>query len=212
MKQSSENPRARRKPRKITPDSLGRIALHYLERYATSSENLRRVLIRRVRRSAEAHDTDPDEQIPHVDALIIRYQQAGLLDDQAYARMRAESLHRRGTSGRMIRMKLAAKGVPSDAIDDALESLSDLVANTDLSGACNYARRRRIGPWRLRDRTDLPIAVYNVSGEYAMLIATADRGWGDLHAMVRESIVALVRAGADILISYWANRYDEIFR
>jgi regulatory protein len=154
MKQSSENPRARRKPRKITPDSLGRIALHYLERYATSSENLRRVLIRRVRRSAEAHDTDPDEQIPHVDALIIRYQQAGLLDDQAYARMRAESLHRRGTSGRMIRMKLAAKGVPSDAIDDALESLSELVANTDLSGACNYARRRRIGPWRLRDRTD----------------------------------------------------------
>jgi regulatory protein len=154
MKQSNDNPRARRKPRKITPDSLGRIALHYLERYATSSENLRRVLIRRVRRSADAHDTDPDEQIPHVDALIVRYQQAGLLDDQAYARMRAESLHRRGTSGRMIRMKLAAKGVASDAIDDALESLSELVANADLSGACNYARRRRIGPWRLRDRTD----------------------------------------------------------
>jgi len=154
MPEKNDNTRARRKPRKITPDSLGRIALHYLERYATSSENLRRVLIRRVRRSAEAHDTDPDEQIPHVDALIIRYQQAGLLDDQAYARMRAESLHRRGTSGRMIRMKLAAKGVPSDAIDDALESLSELVANTDLSGACNYARRRRIGPWRLRDRTD----------------------------------------------------------
>lgn len=154
MPEKNDNPRARRKPRKITPDSLGRIALHYLERYATSSENLRRVLIRRIRRSAEAHETDPDEQIPHVDALIIRYQQAGLLDDQAYARMRAESLHRRGTSGRMIRMKLAAKGVPSDAIDDALESLSELVANADLSGACNYARRRRIGPWRLRDRTD----------------------------------------------------------
>ncbi len=154
MPEKNDNPRARRKPRKITPDSLGRIALHYLERYATSSENLRRVLIRRIRRSAEAHETDPDEQIPHVDALIIRYQQAGLLDDQAYACMRAESLHRRGTSGRMIRMKLAAKGVPSDAIDDALESLSELVANADLSGACNYARRRRIGPWRLRDRTD----------------------------------------------------------
>lgn len=154
MPEKNDNPRARRKPRKITPDSLGRIALHYLERYATSSENLRRVLIRRIRRSAEAHDTDPDEQMPHVDALIVRYQQAGLLDDQAYARMRAESLHRRGTSGRMIRMKLAAKGVPSDAIDDALESLTELVANADLSGACNYARRRRIGPWRLRDRTD----------------------------------------------------------
>ena len=64
---------------------------------------------------------------------------------------------------------------------------------------------------RVREQTDLPLAVYNVSGEYAMLIATAERGWGDLRAMVRESTAALVRAGADILISYWANRYNEIF-
>jgi porphobilinogen synthase len=65
---------------------------------------------------------------------------------------------------------------------------------------------------RLRDRTDLPIAAYNVSGEYSMLIAAADRGWGDLKGMVRESTAALVRGGADLLISYWANRYDEIFK
>jgi porphobilinogen synthase len=65
---------------------------------------------------------------------------------------------------------------------------------------------------RLRDQTDLPIAAYNVSGEYSMLIAAADRGWGDLGAMVRESTMALSRAGADLIISYWANRYDEIFR
>ena len=63
---------------------------------------------------------------------------------------------------------------------------------------------------RLREGTDLPIAAYNVSGEYAMLIATADRGWGDLYAMVRESITALDRAGADIIISYWANQYDKL--
>jgi len=65
---------------------------------------------------------------------------------------------------------------------------------------------------RLRDRTDLPIAVYNVSGEYAMLIAAAERGWGDLGAMVRESTMSLSRAGADLIISYWASRYDEIFK
>ncbi|MDI6773857.1 MAG: porphobilinogen synthase [Verrucomicrobiota bacterium] len=63
---------------------------------------------------------------------------------------------------------------------------------------------------RLRDRTDLPIAAYNVSGEYSMLIAAADRGWGDLRAMARESVAAMVRAGADILISYWAGRYEEV--
>ena len=64
----------------------------------------------------------------------------------------------------------------------------------------------------LRETTDLPIAVYNVSGEYSMLIASADRGWGDLDSMVRESTFALTRAGADVIISYWANQYDRIFR
>lgn len=63
---------------------------------------------------------------------------------------------------------------------------------------------------RLRDRTDLPIAAYNVSGEYSMLVATADRGWGDLNAMVREATLAIARAGADIIISYWARRYEEV--
>lgn len=64
----------------------------------------------------------------------------------------------------------------------------------------------------LRKRTNLPVAAYNVSGEYSMLIAAAERGWGDLKQMVRESTIALSRAGADIIISYWANRYKEIFR
>jgi porphobilinogen synthase len=64
---------------------------------------------------------------------------------------------------------------------------------------------------RLRERTDLPIAAYNVSGEYAMLMAAAERGWGDLRGMVRESTAAIVRAGADIVISYWARRYREFF-
>lgn len=64
----------------------------------------------------------------------------------------------------------------------------------------------------LRAATDLPLAAYNVSGEYAMLHATADRGWGDLKGMVQESTAALTRAGADLLISYWANQYNTFFR
>ncbi|MBN2162394.1 MAG: porphobilinogen synthase [Pontiellaceae bacterium] len=65
---------------------------------------------------------------------------------------------------------------------------------------------------RMREATDLPIAAYNVSGEYSMLHATAQRGWGDLKSMVQESTAALARAGADILISYWANQYNELFK
>lgn len=65
---------------------------------------------------------------------------------------------------------------------------------------------------KIRASSDLPLAAYNVSGEYAMLHATADRGWGDLKAMVRESIAALNRAGTDIFLSYWANQYNELLR
>lgn len=64
---------------------------------------------------------------------------------------------------------------------------------------------------RLREQTDLPLAAYNVSGEYSMLIATAERGWGDLKGMVRESTMALARSGTDLLISYWANQYRIFF-
>jgi porphobilinogen synthase len=63
----------------------------------------------------------------------------------------------------------------------------------------------------VRGRTDLPVAAYNVSGEYSMLIAAAERGWGDLNGMARESLMALDRAGADLILSYWAPRYREIF-
>lgn len=64
----------------------------------------------------------------------------------------------------------------------------------------------------LRANTDLPLAVYNVSGEYAMIHATADRGWGDLKAMVRESMIALSRSGADLIITYWANQYEQLLQ
>ena len=63
----------------------------------------------------------------------------------------------------------------------------------------------------VRRRTDLPVAAYNVSGEYSMIHATAARGWGDLHDMARESLAAIERAGADLLLSYWAPFYRELF-
>ena len=63
----------------------------------------------------------------------------------------------------------------------------------------------------VRERTLLPVAAYNVSGEYAMLVATARQGWGDLGDLVRESTAAMARAGTDLFISYWANRYAEFF-
>jgi porphobilinogen synthase len=57
-----------------------------------------------------------------------------------------------------------------------------------------------------RRRFDLPLAAYNVSGEYGMVRAAADRGWLDERAAALESLTAIKRAGADFVISYWAKQ------
>lgn len=56
----------------------------------------------------------------------------------------------------------------------------------------------------LRGRTDLPLAVYNVSGEYAMVKAAAARGWIDEKRVVMENLTAFKRAGADLILTYHA--------
>jgi porphobilinogen synthase len=55
-----------------------------------------------------------------------------------------------------------------------------------------------------RDRFDTPIAAYQVSGEYAMIEAAAKNGWIDRDSTVMESLTAIKRAGADIIITYYA--------
>jgi porphobilinogen synthase len=56
-----------------------------------------------------------------------------------------------------------------------------------------------------RERFDLPLAAYNVSGEYAMVKAAAASGWLDEQTAALESLTAIKRAGADIVISYWTK-------
>jgi porphobilinogen synthase len=57
---------------------------------------------------------------------------------------------------------------------------------------------------RVRETTDLPLAAYNVSGEYAMLKAAAQNGWLDEERAVIETLTGIKRAGADIIITYHA--------
>ena len=57
---------------------------------------------------------------------------------------------------------------------------------------------------RVKDITGMPVAAYQVSGEYAMLHAAAERGWLDLERAMLESLVAIRRAGADIILTYFA--------
>jgi porphobilinogen synthase len=61
----------------------------------------------------------------------------------------------------------------------------------------------------VRDRFDLPVGAYNVSGEYAMVKAAAARGWMDEREAALESLVAIRRAGADFVVSYWTKELAQ---
>ncbi len=57
----------------------------------------------------------------------------------------------------------------------------------------------------VRENFDQPVAAYNVSGEYAMLHAAAEKGWLDLDAVAHESLLSIKRAGADLILTYFAE-------
>ena len=59
----------------------------------------------------------------------------------------------------------------------------------------------------VREATDLPVAAYHVSGEYSMLKGAAERGWIDEERAVEETLTAIARAGADVIITYFAKDY-----
>ena len=57
----------------------------------------------------------------------------------------------------------------------------------------------------IKNEVDVPVAVYQVSGEYAMLKAAAEKGWLDHDAVMMEQLIAIKRAGADVIASYFAK-------
>jgi porphobilinogen synthase len=63
---------------------------------------------------------------------------------------------------------------------------------------------------RVRDEIDLPIAAYNVSGEYAMIKAADQLGWLDGRRVMMETLVAIKRAGADLILTYFALEAAKI--
>jgi porphobilinogen synthase len=91
---------------------------------------------------------------------------------------------------------------------NAREALRELAL--DAAEGADLLMVKPAGPYldiirQARDRSDLPLAAYQVSGEYAMLKAAAERGWIDERRAALESLIAIRRAGADLMITYYAK-------
>jgi porphobilinogen synthase len=93
---------------------------------------------------------------------------------------------------------------PANAREGVREALLDIEQGADIvmvKPALGYLDVLR----RIRDAVEVPVAAYNVSGEYAMVEAAAAQGWIDREAAILESLTSIRRAGADVILTYWAT-------
>ncbi|MEZ0262746.1 MAG: regulatory protein RecX [Alphaproteobacteria bacterium] len=139
-------------PRKISRQYLENAALYYLQRYATSAANFRRVMKRKIDRSCTFHKVSAEEFYPVLDEMIARYERAGLLNDGGFAVARVSSLRRQGRSKQAITAKLQAKGLGREVIAAALSGVDG--EDAELTAAREFARRKKLGPWRKKPLAD----------------------------------------------------------
>lgn len=145
MAQTWRQDRARQGGKPLRPlDSaaLERLALRYVERYATTEAKLRDFLRRKIDARGWADDA-PEPADAAVAGLVARMAALRYVDDGAFATARAGSLARRGYGPRRVDMALRAAGVTDGAAEDARA----LAAREAWSAALAFARRRRIGPY-----------------------------------------------------------------
>lgn len=137
-------------PRKVSEGYLERAAIHYLGRFSSTEDNLRRVLERKVRRRNEGHASPTEEQSRWISNVIEKCVKYGYVDDEVYARQRAGSLLRKGKPPRHILQDLRFKGVDAETAAAAVDNLEgdDEAPDVTRQAAAAYIRRRRFGPFR----------------------------------------------------------------
>lgn len=92
-----------------------------------------------------------------------------------------------------------------------------LEAELDMSEGADYLMVKPALPYLdiihvLKENCNIPIAAYNVSGECAMLIAAAQNGWLDFNKAMPEMLMSIKRAGADVILTYFAKAYAEMVK
>jgi len=100
---------------------------------------------------------------------------------------------------------------PRNRLEGVREALLDVEQGADIvmvKPALAYLDVLR----EVRDAVEVPVAAYNISGEYAMVEAAAANGWIDREAAILETLTSIHRAGADVILTYWAAEAARLLR
>jgi len=178
----------RRPAKKITKDRLKNIGLYYLERFESSVENLRQVLMRRVNDYAYQNPGyDKSEAVSWIEELLADFERYGYLNDNRFAELKIRDYLAAGKSARYIKGKLLQKGISEEKADILLEKQEYNPEEL----AMKLAKKKKIGPFRADDEArrenrqkDLAVLVragFDYAVAQKVLGADFDTGdyWGD---------------------------------
>lgn len=144
----------------LTPQLLERMGADYVGRYGGTAQNLRRYLQRTVQQSLrESVQDDAGETAAGwqsaIEAVVRQLVEAGAIDDGRFAEAATRIWQSKGLAAPMVKQRLAARGISSEAAQRALQAVAEdhgPGGNAVRAVAVAYARRRGLGPWRMPDQ------------------------------------------------------------
>ena len=146
MLKSAENLSSNtKKLRKMSKNRLKNIALHYLERFDSSADNLRQVLKRRlVNYARQTDDFDLSAAETWIEEIITDFERLGYVNDLRFAEFKIDDYLNAGKPERYIRQKMMQKGIDENTVDGILQNREF----DEEAMAARFARKKKIGPWR----------------------------------------------------------------
>ncbi len=143
-----------RTPPAVSERYLRWYANEYLKRYFTTRHHLAWLLKRRSQLCIRANGGDLAEAVAWIDKILDDLERMGALNDALFVNAKVRSLLRKGNSEALIRQKLGGLGVGGDSIKAIFSEIQEESGDPHFQAALNFARKRRIGPFRLDKREE----------------------------------------------------------
>jgi len=135
----------------ILHENLEKYAIWYLNKYFTTSENLKNILRKRLAKITESNNSKNKFATGLIEEILEKMKNQNFIDDQNYANVKAKGWNQRGNSVKMILANLRKKKIDDIYIKNALDDLENTLKNPDRYASFAFARRRKIGPFRNND-------------------------------------------------------------
>ena len=142
--------RNRKKTLKVTVEEMRSFAFAYVEKYASSKQQLKTYLLKKYMKFS-ASDIKKKDVNKLIDIVLSDLEKSKFINDQFYSESKAKSMIQRGNSINKIRNYLIGKGINNEFIKDTVEKIKEDNSDQDFFSAIKICKKKRIGPARTED-------------------------------------------------------------